>query len=64
MKIEQAVISAVVDSYSEGRSVTEEDLHRVITATVPLAVTMEEQIKAIKSWAHDRALNASTAQKM
>jgi len=22
-------------------------------------VTMEEQIKAIKSWAHDRALNAS-----
>ncbi|HEY6147288.1 MAG TPA: AAA family ATPase, partial [Thermoanaerobaculia bacterium] len=63
-EIEQAVISAVVDSYSEGRSVTEEDLHRVITATVPLAVTMEEQIKAIKSWAHDRALNASTAQKM
>ena len=57
-------ISAVVESYSEARSVTEEDLHRVITATVPLAVTMEEQIKAIKSWAHDRALNASTAQKM
>ncbi|HEY6051015.1 MAG TPA: AAA family ATPase [Thermoanaerobaculia bacterium] len=63
-EIEQAVISAVVDSYSEGRGVTEEDLHRVITATVPLAVTMEKQIKAIKSWAHDRALNASTAQKM
>ena len=63
-EIEQAVISAVVESYSEARSVTEEDLHRVITATVPLAVTMEEQIKAIKSWAHDRALNASTAQKM
>ena len=63
-EIEQAVISAVVESYSEARPVTEEDLHRVITATVPLAVTMEEQIKAIKSWAHDRALNASTAQKM
>jgi hypothetical protein len=38
---------------------TEEDLHRMISATVPLSVTMEEQIKAIKSWAHDRALNAS-----
>ena len=63
-EIEQAVISAVVESYSEARAVTEEDLHRVITATVPLAVTMEEQIKAIKSWAHDRALNASTAQKV
>jgi SpoVK/Ycf46/Vps4 family AAA+-type ATPase len=63
-EIEQAVISGVVESYSEGRAITEEDLHRVIAATVPLAVTMEEQIKAIKSWAHDRALNASTAQKM
>jgi hypothetical protein len=26
---------------------------------VPLSVTMEEQIKAIRSWAHERALNAS-----
>ncbi|MEO8188771.1 MAG: AAA family ATPase [Acidobacteriota bacterium] len=63
-EIEQAVISAVVESYSEARAVTEDDIHRVISATVPLAITMEEQIKAIKSWAHDRALNASTAQKM
>jgi SpoVK/Ycf46/Vps4 family AAA+-type ATPase len=58
-EIEQAVVSAVVDAYSEGRVLTEEDLHRVISSTVPLAVTMEEQIKAIRSWAHDRALNAS-----
>jgi hypothetical protein len=35
----------------------------MISATVPLAVTMEEQIKAIKSWAHDRALNASNPSK-
>jgi SpoVK/Ycf46/Vps4 family AAA+-type ATPase len=63
-EIEQAVISAVVEAYSEARTVTEEDLHRVLSATVPLSITMEEQIKAIKSWAHDRALNASTAQKM
>ena len=26
-----------------------------------LAVTMEEQIKAIRSWAHERALNASAS---
>jgi SpoVK/Ycf46/Vps4 family AAA+-type ATPase len=58
-EIEQAVISAMVDAYSEKRILTEEDLHRMISATVPLSVTMEEQIKAIKSWAHDRALNAS-----
>ena len=58
-EIEQAVVSAVVDAYAEGRPLTEEDLHRMISATVPLSVTMDEQIKAIRSWAHDRALNAS-----
>jgi hypothetical protein len=49
-----------VDAYAENRELTEDDLHHVISTTVPLAVTMEEQIKAIKSWAHDRALNASS----
>jgi SpoVK/Ycf46/Vps4 family AAA+-type ATPase len=58
-EIEQAVVGASIDAYSEKRIVTEDDLHKVISGTVPLAVTMEEQIKAIKSWAHDRALNAS-----
>lgn len=58
-EIEQVVVSALVDAYSEGRELKEDDLHRVLSTTVPLAVTMEEQIKAIKSWAHDRALNAS-----
>jgi hypothetical protein len=58
-EIEQAVISAVVDSYAEKRDLTEQDLYRMISATVPLSVTMEDQIKAIKSWAHDRAISAS-----
>jgi len=58
-EIEQAVISAVVDAYAEKRELVEDDLYRMISATVPLAVTMEEQIKAIRSWAHERALNAS-----
>jgi SpoVK/Ycf46/Vps4 family AAA+-type ATPase len=58
-EIEQAVISAVVDAYAETRALTEDDLYRMISATVPLSITMEEQIKAIRSWAHERALNAS-----
>ena len=58
-EIEQACVSAAVEAFSEKRVLTEDDLHRIIATTVPLAVTMEEQIKAIKSWAHDRALNAS-----
>jgi SpoVK/Ycf46/Vps4 family AAA+-type ATPase len=58
-EIEQAVVSAVVDAYSEKRTLTEQDLYKMISATVPLSVTMEDQIKAIKSWAHDRAISAS-----
>ena len=58
-EIEQAVISALIDAYSEKRDITEDDLYKMISATVPLSVTMEEQIKAIRSWAHERALNAS-----
>ncbi len=60
-EIEQAVVSAVVDAYAENRTITEDDLYRMIAATVPLAVTMEEQIKQIRSWAHERALNASAS---
>ena len=58
-EIENAVVSAVVDAYAEKRPLTEDDLYRMISATVPLSVTMEEQIKQIRSWAHERALNAS-----
>jgi SpoVK/Ycf46/Vps4 family AAA+-type ATPase len=58
-EIEQAVVSAVVDAYAENRQLTEDDLYKMISATVPLSVTMEEQIKQIRSWAHERALNAS-----
>jgi SpoVK/Ycf46/Vps4 family AAA+-type ATPase len=58
-EVEQAVISSVVDAFSESRALTDQDLYRTISQTVPLSITMEEQIKAIKSWAHDRALNAS-----
>jgi len=60
-EIEQAVVSGVVDAYAENRTLNEDDMYKMISATVPLAVTMEEQIKAIRSWAHERALNASQA---
>ncbi len=58
-EIESAVQAASIDAYNEGRTINETDLSRIISNTVPLARTMEEQIKAIKSWAHERALTAS-----
>ena len=61
-EIESIVQSAAVDAYNEGgRTMTEDDLSRIISAAVPLSKTMDEQLKAIKSWAHDRAMVASKA---
>jgi len=58
-EIEAVVQSAAVEAYSEGRTMTDADLDRIISATVPLSKTMDEQLKSIKSWAHDRAMAAS-----
>ncbi len=58
-EIESVVQAAAIDAFNEGRSVDEDDVSRVITNTVPLSRTMDDQIKAIKSWAHNRAVSAS-----
>ena len=47
------------DGEESQRPLDEDAVSRVITNTVPLSRTMDEQIKAIKSWAHNRALSAS-----
>ncbi len=60
-EIEAIVQSAAVDAYNEKRAMIEDDLSRVISASVPLSKTMDEQLKSIKSWAHDRAMPASKA---
>ena len=60
-EIESVVQSASIEAFAERREMTEDDVSRQITNTVPLSRTMDEQIKAIKSWAHDRALSASKA---
>ncbi|MFH1177484.1 MAG: AAA family ATPase, partial [Acidobacteriota bacterium] len=59
-EIEQAVISARVACFSEGRAVDERDLLTSMGQIVPLSTTMAEQIKAIRSWARTRALPATT----
>ncbi len=59
-EIEQAVISARVACFAEGREVSEQDLLKAMGQIVPLSTTMAEQIKAIRSWARTRALPATT----
>lgn len=58
-EIEQAVISARTEAYYEGRPFGQRDLDISIAKIVPLSETMEQQIKAIRSWAFSRATPAS-----
>ncbi|MCB9541094.1 MAG: AAA family ATPase [Myxococcales bacterium] len=58
-EIEAAVTAAIVDAKAEGRPVAEDDFFLQVGKMVPLAKTMAEQIKAIRSWAHQRAIRAN-----
>ena len=58
-EIEQVVSSALYEAFSEQRPLTQRDLLAAITRTVPLSVTMEEEIKRIEAWAFKRAVRAS-----
>jgi hypothetical protein len=58
-EIEQAVLAGSFDALSERRPLTQQDLMAAISRTVPLSVTMAEQIKKIEAWAFKRAVPAS-----
>jgi len=57
-EIEQAVASAAFEALSLGREMIQQDLMEAISRTVPLSVTMAEQIKKIEAWAFKRAVPA------
>ncbi|HPR64069.1 MAG TPA: AAA family ATPase [Thermoanaerobaculia bacterium] len=58
-EVEQCVVSALAASIAEGREMTQDDLYWEIHHIIPLATTMDDQIKSIRSWARKRAVNAS-----
>lgn len=58
-EIEQTVNSAVFEALADQRPMTQQDLMVMISRTVPLSVTMAEQIKKIEAWAFKRAVPAS-----
>jgi vesicle-fusing ATPase len=57
-EIEQAVASAAFEALALGREMIQQDLMEAISRTVPLSVTMAEQIKKIEAWAFKRAVPA------
>jgi SpoVK/Ycf46/Vps4 family AAA+-type ATPase len=58
-EIEQAIINAMYHAFSEHREVTMSDIYSAIGSTVPLSVTMKEQITKTKRWADNRAVRAN-----
>ncbi len=62
-EIEQAVASARITGHARGVEVSQNDLLASFGKIIPLSRTMEEQLKAIRSWARTRALPATRAVK-
>ena len=60
-EIEEAIISALYDAFSERRQLSTAHVLATLTQTVPLARTMDEQISRLRAWAEGRARNASVA---
>lgn len=58
-EIEQAVASATFEALALERPLQQQDLMEAIGRTVPLSVTMAEQIKKIEAWAFKRAVPAN-----
>jgi SpoVK/Ycf46/Vps4 family AAA+-type ATPase len=58
-EIEQAVHSAAFEALADQRTLTQQDLMVMVSRTVPLSITMAEQIKKIETWAFKRAVPAS-----
>ncbi len=58
-EIEQAVISALFESYSKQTDLDERELIIAASSIVPLSTTMREEISRLERWAADRAVAAS-----
>jgi SpoVK/Ycf46/Vps4 family AAA+-type ATPase len=60
-ELEQVVVAALYRAFAAGRDVADDDLRRSASEIVPLYRTYEERVKALRTWARDRARPASRA---
>ncbi|QDU80166.1 ATP-dependent zinc metalloprotease FtsH [Polystyrenella longa] len=58
-EIEQIVASTLLECYSTGRAVTQEELMETAEEVVPLSKTMEEKIFEMREWANGRCRRAT-----
>jgi SpoVK/Ycf46/Vps4 family AAA+-type ATPase len=59
-EIEQALISAMYDAFAEEREIEVADIVQAIHETVPLSVTMQEEIQWLRQWSAARTRPASS----
>jgi AAA+ superfamily predicted ATPase len=59
-EIEQAIISALFDAFSDGTDLATDNIQTAIMETVPLSRTMSEELQRLRSWAQGRARPASS----
>lgn len=60
-EIEQALISALYDAFSERRNLAVTDLTNAVKNTVPLSITQKEELQRMREWAATRAVSATGA---
>jgi SpoVK/Ycf46/Vps4 family AAA+-type ATPase len=58
-EIEQSVIAALYDAFDQKRDVSTPDVLINLQAMVPLSITMQEEVAALRDWASTRARAAS-----
>jgi SpoVK/Ycf46/Vps4 family AAA+-type ATPase len=58
-EIEQIVNASIIESYSQGRMLSQKDLNDAQESLVPLSVTMEDQIFGLREWARTRCRPAT-----
>lgn len=58
-ELEQIVVAAMIDSFGQGRLLSQEDLEKSRDQTVPLSVTMEEKVFELREWASSRCRRAT-----
>ncbi len=54
-EVEEAVVSALYDAYSDGKVLSTAHVEKALRETVPLSRTMEDQLNHLRSWAEGRA---------
>ncbi|MEB3229636.1 MAG: AAA family ATPase [Leptolyngbyaceae bacterium] len=60
-EIEQALVEAMYDAFSQDREFTQLDIIAAIKSTLPLSKTMNEQVTALRDWARQRARPAASS---